>query len=77
MMRTTLDVDDDVLAAVEERARLENSTAGEILSRLARQALTGQGLRLDRSAAGFLTLPKRGHVATTDHVNAIRDTEGI
>ncbi len=76
-MRTTLDVADDVLAAVKERARLENSTAGEVLSRLARQALTGRGVPSDRSVAGFRTIPKQGHVVTNDHVNAIRDVEGI
>jgi hypothetical protein len=77
MMRTTLDVADDVLAAVKEQARLENSTAGEVLSRLARQALTGRGTPSDRSVAGFRTIPKQGHVVTNDHVNAIRDVEGI
>jgi len=29
MMRTTLDIDDDVLLAAKERARRENKTAGE------------------------------------------------
>ena len=41
-MRTTLSIDDDVLLAVKERARRENRTAGEVLSELARQALTQQ-----------------------------------
>lgn len=38
-MRTTLNLDDDVLRAVKEIARLRGSSAGEILSDLARQAL--------------------------------------
>ena len=76
-MRTTLDVADDVLAAVKERARLENCTVGEVLSRLARQALTARNAPSDRSAAGFRTIPKQGHVVTNDHVNAVRDIEGI
>lgn len=76
-MRTTLDVADDVLAAVKEQARLENSTAGEVLSRLARQALTARHAPSDRSIAGFRTIPKQGHVVTNDHVNTIRDIEGI
>ena len=41
-MRTTLNVDDDVLFAVQERARREKRTAGQVLSDLARQALIGQ-----------------------------------
>ena len=39
-MRTTLDIDDDILAAAKERARLENNTAGQVISELARHALT-------------------------------------
>jgi hypothetical protein len=40
-MRTTLKLDDDVLRAVKELARLQGRTAGEVLSELARTALAG------------------------------------
>ncbi|OOG50582.1 hypothetical protein [Polaromonas sp. C04] len=77
-MRTTIDLADDVLAAAKEIARLENSTAGAVLSRLARQALTQTGgTETGRSVAGFRTIPRGGHVVTNDHVNAIREIEGI
>jgi len=63
-MRTTLDIDDDVLMAAEERARREHRSAGTVLSELARQALnTG----VEGSAAGdygFSALPSRGGVVT-------------
>src|SRR5262245_8147636 len=39
-MRTTLDIDDDILQAVKELARAEGKTAGKMLSELARRALT-------------------------------------
>jgi hypothetical protein len=39
-MRTTLDIDDDVLAAAKELAKARKTTAGEVLSELARKALT-------------------------------------
>jgi len=39
-MRTTLDIDDDVLQAAKEMARREHKTAGRILSELARRGLT-------------------------------------
>jgi hypothetical protein len=39
-MRTTLDIDDDILQAAKELARAENKTAGHALSELARRALT-------------------------------------
>lgn len=38
-MRTTLNLDEDVLQAVKEIARLRGSTAGAVLSALAREAL--------------------------------------
>ena len=41
-MRTTLNLDDDVLRAVKEIARLRESTAGEVLSALAREALRAE-----------------------------------
>ena len=33
-MRTTLDIDDDLIAAAKELARHEGTTAGQIVSRL-------------------------------------------
>ena len=38
-MRTTLNIDDDVLRAVKEIAKLRGNTAGAILSELARESL--------------------------------------
>ncbi len=38
-MRTTLDVDDDVLQAAKELASLRGTTAGKVLSELARRGL--------------------------------------
>jgi len=40
-MRTTISLDDDILLAVQERAHREKRTAGDVLSELARLALTG------------------------------------
>ena len=39
-MRTTLDIDDSVLAAIKELAQREGKSAGAVLSELARRALT-------------------------------------
>ncbi len=38
-MRTTLDIDDDILQAAKELARAEKKTAGQVLSELARKGL--------------------------------------
>ncbi|MDR1428062.1 MAG: hypothetical protein LBJ08_09970, partial [Bifidobacteriaceae bacterium] len=40
-MRTTLSIDDDVLQAAKELADRKGKTAGQMLSDLARHALTG------------------------------------
>jgi hypothetical protein len=41
-MRTTLDIDDDVLQAAKELGEMKKQTAGQILSELARKALAPQ-----------------------------------
>lgn len=84
-MRTTLDIDDDLLAAAKELARRERSTAGQVVSRLLRHSLTGAGTappatpRPRRAAvAGFQPFPARpGVVATNEQVDALRDAEGL
>jgi predicted transcriptional regulator len=43
-MRTTLDIDDDILQAAKELARAEKRTAGQVLSELARKGLTQAGV---------------------------------
>jgi hypothetical protein len=80
-MRTTLNLDDDVLMAVKERARREGRSAGEVLSELARQALTGSvPPRSDEpeSFAGFRPFRRTGgQPVTNDIVNQLRDEEGV
>lgn len=64
-MRTTLDIDDDILAAAKERAADEKRTTGKVISDLARQALTrpAPGPLIERN--GFWVLPSRGGVVTS------------
>ena len=83
-MRTTLDIDDDLLAAAKEIARKEGATAGKVVSRLLRNSLTGmasvpRSTRTRRSAvAGFEPFAaKPGVVTTNDEVNVLRDVEGV
>ena len=78
-MRTTLDIDDDVLQAAKERARHENKTAGEVISELARAALTArpspaQKAGEPRSVYGIRPFPRRGSaVVTNELVNKLRE----
>lgn len=55
-MRTTLDIDDDVLAAAKELAKASKSTTGEVISDLARKALTAPSERPGRSGPGGTVL---------------------
>ncbi len=77
-MRTTLSVDDDVLLAVQERARREKRTAGQVLSDLARQALTGQPREPESDETehhGFRPLPHRGAAVSNALINRLREEE--
>ena len=77
-----LSLDDDVLLAVKERARRENRTAGEVLSDLARQALTQQqnaDPRTGRSESfyGFEPFEHRGPAVSNALVDRLRDEEAV
>ena len=77
-MRTTIRVDDDVLLAVQERARREKRTAGEVLSELARQALSGQhraGEHLVPARHGFRALPPRGGTISNALIDRLREDQ--
>jgi len=74
-MRTTLDISDDVLAAAKERARRENKTAGEVISELARYALTAPrpaAVAEPAAAYGFRPFAPRGSVVTNDLIDKLR-----
>ena len=78
-MRTTLDIEDDVLSAAKDMARRENLTAGQVISRLARLALTA---RVDQqpsapTVGGFRPLAANGVLVTNAQVNALREAEGV
>ncbi|MDQ1241411.1 MAG: hypothetical protein QG586_123 [Pseudomonadota bacterium] len=78
-MRTTLDIDDDVLAAAKELARKQGNTAGEVISALARRALTGQaaGVREPRAAYGFKPFAADGKIVSNETIDDLRDREGV
>ena len=87
-MRTTIDIEDDVLGVVKDLARSQHVSAGDVASRLIREALTGRQLHaLPHGATttvgtvgtvgGFRPFPARGKVVTNEEVNVLRDEEGI
>lgn len=79
-MRTTLDIDDDMLAATKERARLRQISAGKMVSELLRQAFSGaaaQDEATQRGVAGFRPFDARGVIVTNDDIDTLRDREGV
>lgn len=78
-MRTTLDLDADVLQAAKELAERQGRTAGQVVSELARRGLASSAERAKRSGrlrSGAPVLPDRGEVVTLDHVQRLLDDEG-
>ena len=72
-MRTTLAIDDDVLAAAKSIARHRGKTLGEVLSDLARQSLRPIGERTERNGVPLLPVRDPNALVTLDIVNALRD----
>jgi len=71
-MRTTLDIDDDVLQAAKELGVARRRTAGEIISELARKGL--QREEPVRVRNGVPLLPSRpGRIVTVEMVEQLLD----
>lgn len=71
-MRTTLDIDNDVLQAAKEIAAARKQTVGQVLSDLARESLTrpasNRGFVIKD---GFLVLESRGGIVTSELVERL------
>ena len=81
-MRTTLDIEADVLAAAKELARQQHIGVGKVISQLVRRALTGDvrqpaSVSTAASATGFEPFPARGVIVTNELIDRQRDADGI
>ena len=80
-MRTTLDIDDDILQAAKELARAEKKTAGQVLSELARKGLTQPRKESRISEAsivdGIPVIPGRGAVVTKELIDRLIEEEDL
>jgi hypothetical protein len=72
-MRTTLTIDDDVLAAAKQFADARGLTLGEAISQLARATLTERRRFGTRNGVVLLPTPTEARAASLDDVNALRD----
>ena len=72
-MRTTLDIDEDILLATKEIARRKKQTMGKVLSELAREALTYQDVLATRNHVPLFPKQAQAQVVTLELVNRLRD----
>ncbi|MFN7901124.1 MAG: hypothetical protein ACK5N0_15965 [Synechococcaceae cyanobacterium] len=83
-MRTTLDIEDDVLAAAKELARRQGTSAGVVVSRLLRAALSGgvasgpMPLASSPCVAGFRPFQaEAAGVVSNERIDQLRDEAGL
>jgi hypothetical protein len=78
-MRTTLDIDDDVLQAAKELARRERKSAGRVLSELARRGLAKDTFSAKTAAKevflGFRPFTHRGAIVTNETIDWLREED--
>ena len=80
-MRTTLDIEDDVLEAAKALGRQSGRTAGAVLSELARRALTTASRTARRSkqvqngVGGFVPFASRGGIITSEQIDRLREND--
>ncbi len=73
-MRTTLAIDDDVLAAAKELATMQGNSVGEVISALARRALRPQEIgRKTRNGVPLLPVGPDTPRVTSDLVRQLSE----
>jgi predicted CopG family antitoxin len=73
-MRTTLVIDDDVLSAAKEMAAMENKSVGEVISSLARRALSPAESKIKtRNGVPLLRVRKGASRVTSELVHQLRE----
>jgi hypothetical protein len=72
-MRTTLDLDDDVLAAVKGIAAATGRSAGATASELIRRTLHEERPLVERDGLLFFPTPQHGVVVTNELIDRLLD----
>ena len=78
-MRTTLSLADDVFLFARQRAHVEKTSIGDIISKLVRLGISTQTSTLAsiQPKSKFGLLPARDEVITSEHVYRLMEQEGI
>jgi len=72
-VRTTLDLDEDVLLAAREIAQRRGVSIGKVLTELARQALSHRQEASTRNGVPLFPVQPEAGVVTLELVNRLRD----
>ena len=72
-MRTTLDIDDDVLMAVKDLSRHRRATIGSLVSDLVRKALVPPTADIERDGVPLFPSRTDGEIVSLELVNRLRD----
>jgi hypothetical protein len=72
-MRTTLDIDEDILLVIKEMAKQQGVSMGKALSNLIRQALTRQAATTTRNGVPLFPRRPDAGVVTLELINQLRD----
>ena len=72
-MRTTLDIDEDVLAAARSLAAQRRDSIGKVISDLARQTLMKRPKVVTRSGVPLIPIKNDALPVTMEMVNELRD----
>jgi hypothetical protein len=72
-VRTTVDLEDDVLIAAKEIARQRGLSTGKILSELARQALSRHDGATTRNGVPLFPVQQGAGIVTLELINRLRD----
>ena len=72
-MRTTLDMEDDVLLAVKQLSRQRHETAGRLMSELVRKALRTKVKGRERNGVPLFPASPHAGGITMELVNRLRD----
>jgi hypothetical protein len=72
-MRTTVDIEEDVLLAAKEIARQRGTTLGRVLSELVRKSLTQRSSVSSKHGLPQFPIQPDAGIVTLEHVNQLRD----
>jgi hypothetical protein len=74
-MRTTLDLEEDVLIAAKEIARKRGLSTGKVLSDQARQALSRHDVATTRNRVPLFPVQTDARVVTSELVNRLQEDD--